>query len=212
MNTKTQGVAVLFARSDSIYKSFSECDVWDAERDALTWPGGAPVVAHPPCRLWGRLFALSTAPETERATGFFAVEAVRRWGGVLEHPAHSKLWKAAGLPKPGMVDKWGGWTLSAPQFWWGHRAYKRTWFYICGVSPAGVPPVPLVLGDAEFRIGGPPSTWRKAQGWKELPCVTKREREATPPALARWLVDLAHRARMPAAAGAAAKVGIQAAA
>ena len=27
-------VAVLFARSDSIYKSMPECDVWDIERDA----------------------------------------------------------------------------------------------------------------------------------------------------------------------------------
>ena len=48
-------VAVLFARADSNYKQLPECDVWDAERDARKWPGGCPVVAHPPCRAWGRL-------------------------------------------------------------------------------------------------------------------------------------------------------------
>ena len=46
-------VAILFARSDSYYKTLPECDVWDIERDARKWPGGAPVVAHPPCRAWG---------------------------------------------------------------------------------------------------------------------------------------------------------------
>src|ERR1019366_1890829 len=32
-------VAVLFARSDSIYKMLPGLDVWDAERDALNWNG-----------------------------------------------------------------------------------------------------------------------------------------------------------------------------
>ncbi len=38
-------VAVLFARADSHYKALPGSDVWDAERDALRWPGGCPVVA-----------------------------------------------------------------------------------------------------------------------------------------------------------------------
>lgn len=46
-------VAVLFARSDSVYKSIPGCDVWDINRDARNWKGGAPIVAHPPCRAWG---------------------------------------------------------------------------------------------------------------------------------------------------------------
>lgn len=44
------GVAVLFARQDSHYKSIAGVDVWDIDRDARKWPGGMPVVAHPPCR------------------------------------------------------------------------------------------------------------------------------------------------------------------
>jgi hypothetical protein len=46
-------VAILFARKDSIYKTMPGCDVWDIDRDARNWPGGAPIVGHPPCRAWG---------------------------------------------------------------------------------------------------------------------------------------------------------------
>ena len=42
-------IAILFARKDSVYKAMPGLDVYDFERDALTWPGGAPLIAHPPC-------------------------------------------------------------------------------------------------------------------------------------------------------------------
>ena len=48
-------VAVLFVRSDSVYKQMADVDCYDIDRDARTWPGGCPVVAHPPCRAWGLL-------------------------------------------------------------------------------------------------------------------------------------------------------------
>jgi len=44
-----------FARPDSIYKSLPGCDVFDLARDARTYNGSYPVIAHPPCRAWGRL-------------------------------------------------------------------------------------------------------------------------------------------------------------
>lgn len=56
-----QTVAVLFARADSTYKTLPGTDVWDIERNAKLWPGGAPVVAHPPCRAWGRLRKLANS-------------------------------------------------------------------------------------------------------------------------------------------------------
>lgn len=119
----------------------------------------------------------------------FAVDTVRRVGGVLEHPAQSSLWGVAGLPRPGCKpDKFGGWTFPIVQFWFGHRAMKATWLYIVGVSPAGVPIIPLVLGDAPRVI---------AQNHKRKttrrPEVTDREREATPVDLAKWLLELANR-------------------
>ena len=132
MTAEPGAVAVLFARRDSIYKSIDGCDVYDADRDALTWPGGMPVVAHPPCRGWGRLRHFARPAEFELALGPWAVDQVRRHGGVLEHPAYSQLWLYCALPAPGATDTVGGWTLPIWQSWFGHRADKATWHYTVG--------------------------------------------------------------------------------
>jgi hypothetical protein len=183
-------VAVLFARRDSIYKrsqfvALAGLDVYDIDRDARTWPGGCPVIAHPPCRSWGRLRHFARAPEGEHELGFWAVEQVRQYGGVLEHPASSTLWPAAELPKPGEFDSFNGWTLAAPQWWWGHRARKDTLFYIRGVGPDEIPPLP-------FRLGQPSHVVQSRKRGSR-PHIPKAERERTPFRLAIWLVDLARR-------------------
>ena len=79
-------IAILFARSDSIYHQL-DADVWDEDRDARQFPGGVQVVAHPPCRAWGRLRRFAKPAPHEKDLARFAVAQVRRWGGVLEHPA-----------------------------------------------------------------------------------------------------------------------------
>ena len=187
-------IAVLFARRDSIYFSLADCDVWDAARNALLWPGGVPCIAHPPCRLWGQLRQFSSAPAEEKDLGPWAIAQVRRWGGVVEHPASSGLWAATGCPTPAQGhDRYEGWTLGIHQYWFGHRACKPTWLYIVGCEPSATPPVPLVLGEAMHVIG------RKRPYAK--PEVSKREREATPPALAHWLVEVAHQCRKEALHG-----------
>lgn len=187
-------VAVLFARADSHYKTFPQCDVWDAERDARRWPGGGPVVAHPPCRGWGRLRHFAKPREDELALGLWAVDQVRTWGGVLEHPAFSQLWLARCLPPPGQVDVFGGRTFSAPQRWWGHQADKETWFYIVGAEPRDWPAVPLSF-DPPTRYVAAKSGFRKGMpGW--MPDMTTAEREKTPPEMAAWLVELASSCRV----------------
>ncbi len=188
-------VAVLFARADSVYKAIPECDVWDAERDARRWPGGAPVVAHPPCRAWGTLRALAKPRPDEKELAVWAVAQVRKFGGVLEHPKRSTLWPHCGLPAIGEKDIFGGWTLPIFQSSWGHRAEKATLLYIVGCAPAQIPDMPFVLGEASHVIA---SSGRRTdgsrmhrgdKGWR--PEVNKSEREHTPPALAEWLVALA---------------------
>ena len=193
MSASARPVAVLFARADSIYKALPSADVWDEARDARLWPGGAPVVAHPPCRGWGKLRRFARPLPGELGLGPWAVEQVRKHGGVLEHPAHSTLWSAAGLPPPGQADAWGGWTLPILQHWWGHRAAKATWLYVVGCAPAAIPPIPLVLGRAGHVCCGTRMR-RGSQGWR--PEITKAEREHTPRALAEWLLDLARRTQM----------------
>lgn len=192
-------IAVLFARRDSVYKTFEGCDVFDADRDALTFAGDMPVVAHPPCRAWGGLRKLAKPRDGEKELAIWAVGVVRKNGGVLEHPRGSTLWKhpfeGGGLPLPtDGADAFGGYTLDVCQHWWGHKAEKRTWLYIVGVPRSRLPQLPLVLGKGTHVITQSRSynntRFKKGmQGWR--PEVTKAEREHTPAALAKWLVQLA---------------------
>lgn len=188
-------VAVLCARPDSIYKTLPGCDVYDAARDARTFSGSGPVVCHPPCRLWGKLatFANVENPHAEKALAHLCVNWVRSNGGVLEHPLSSGLWESAGLPRPGIRDSFGGFTVAMPQKWFGHRAEKWSWFYVCGMSPADLPAIPFELGEASHVIANSPNRQGLANARPE---VTKRERDATPPQLANWLIDAARRAAM----------------
>jgi hypothetical protein len=194
-------VAVLFARADSNYKALPDVDVYDMERDARTYDGPWPVVAHPPCRGWGRLRRFAKVRADERNLARLAVALVREFGGVLEHPEGSTLWPAQALPRPGERDAFGGWTLGISQHWFGHRAEKLTLLYIVGAEPADVPPIPMHLGGATHVIAQHrtlPDGRRLVKGmagWR--PEVTKSEREHTPPALAQWLVELAAKCKTP---------------
>lgn len=188
--TEAPEVAALYVRRDSVYKTLAGVDAWDEDRDARGWPGGAPVVAHPPCRLWAKLrqFAKASDPVAERQLAVDAIRRVQRFGGVLEHPAESTLWAHMGLPRPGRApDQFGGWTACVRQCDWGHKAEKLTWLYIVGVHPDDLPPMPPP-GEPTGLIKptrGVPRDGRKI--------VTKAEREHTPPEFARWLVDVARR-------------------
>ena len=183
-------MAALFVRADSIYKTLPGVDAWDETRDARKWPGGCPVVAHPPCRLWAKLrqFAKSSNPEAERQLAIDAVGRVREFGGVIEHPAESTLWAACGMPTPGRApDRFGGWTAEIRQCDWGHKAEKLTWLYIVGCHPDALPafPAPREPTGLIKPRRGVPRDGRKI--------VTKAEREHTPPELAQWLIELARR-------------------
>lgn len=172
-------VAVLFARKNSCYKGFDLADVFDAERDARNYRGNAPVVAHPPCRAWGRLSHLAKPRDDERELAFFAADSVRAYGGVLEHPAGSKLWSDYRLPLPGQRDSFGGFTMPILQSWFGHPAPKNTWLYVVGCRPSDVPAFPMHLGRASGRVES----------------LSRAAREATPVQMAEWLLNLANGCR-----------------
>jgi len=138
-------VAALFVDSHGCYAELPGVDLWDEARDARTYPGPYPVVAHPPCSRWCRLAGLVEARWGHRRgddDGCFAsaLASVRQWGGVLEHPAYSDAWPAHDLNRPPTGGHWvnadllGGWTCYVEQHRYGHPAKKATWLYAFGVE------------------------------------------------------------------------------
>ncbi len=141
-------IAALYVKTDGSYYGLPDVDPWDQTRDARKYAGPHPVVAHPPCQRWGKMWAGS--PLVVARTGFrkgkgdddgcfaAAIAAVRTFGGVLEHPDQSHAWSAFGLNKPPrnggwiMADFYGGWTCCVEQGRYGHYARKPTWLYAVG--------------------------------------------------------------------------------
>jgi hypothetical protein len=181
-------VAALYVEVDSVYKSMPAVDCYDVLRDARTYCGHFPIVAHPPCRLWGQMSHMSTADESEKELAIHAVELCKRNGGVVEHPLGSALWKSMRLPLPGHpADEWGGFTIDVQQVWWGHVCQKPTRLYIVGIARTDVPPFPRAPGPATRCVARD----IKKPGGRRLKHCTKRQRSATPPKFAKWLVTVA---------------------
>lgn len=179
----TPKVSALFVRRNSIYKKLG-VDCWDIDRDARNFPGGNPVIAHPPCRAWGKLKAFAKPRPGEKELAILAIKFVRENGGVLEHPSGSSLFIEY-LPKPAQKDAYG-FTISVDQHWWGHKARKRTYLYIVGCDEKDLPPIPLNFHAITHIVST--SRISRRNGLKEL---SKAAREATPPAFAKWLIDTA---------------------
>jgi hypothetical protein len=131
-------------------------DWWGADRDARLYAGPRPIVAHPPCGPWGRLAHMCRHQDVTLAP--IAVRQVQRWGGVLEHPADSRLWPHCGLPLPGgqgdLFSPRGDHTIEIEQWWWGHPMPKRTWLYVVGA--ARMPPLPAELPARPRYVPAPP--------------------------------------------------------
>ena len=135
----TPTVAALYVDSRGVYANLPGVEVWDEARDARLYAGPWPVVAHPPCK-WYSLMG-NCRPELREGNdgGCFeaALAAVRAFGGVLEHPRHTRAWKRCGLHRPAAMG-WcrslhdEGWTCEVDQYWYGHRCNKPTWLYYVG--------------------------------------------------------------------------------
>lgn len=139
-------IAALYIEAGGAYCDLAGVDPWDVTRDARTYAGPHPVVAHPPCERWGRFWHGSPRKPHQFAKGddggcfAAALASVRQCGGVLEHPADSLAWAAHGLSAPPRAGGWhgadflGGWTCYVEQGFYGHAARKPTWLYANGVD------------------------------------------------------------------------------
>jgi hypothetical protein len=164
MNAKT--VAALYVERDGTYFGLPNVDPWDETRDARTYPGPHPVIAHPPCQRWGRFWHGSTRKphqfEKGADGGCFAaaLKAVKTYGGVPEHPADSHAWEAFGIPKPRreggwtdaclLFEKLPAWTCCVYQGHYGHFSGKPTWLIAAGLERDELPE--LRWGKTEQRI------------------------------------------------------------
>lgn len=139
-------IAALYVEPNGAYYGIESVDPWDETRDARAYSGPHPVVAHPPCQRWGRYWhGAPNNPHQYRLGedgGCFAaaLTAVRNYGGILEHPAHSKAWDFFGLTRPKAGEGWikadvfGGWTCQVEQGHYGHMSRKATWLYAAKVE------------------------------------------------------------------------------
>ncbi len=187
-------VAALYVESGGAYYGLPDIDPWDVNRDARNYRGPYPVVAHPPCQLWVNLAGVNykryggphNRPGNDQGCFALALDAVRRWGGVLEHPAGSYAWDTFALTKPEGIGWYrardGGWVCEVWQSAYGHRARKRTWLYYFGAKP--------------HELNWAREAGTHQVGWfdRAKPTLSKREACATPPAFRDELILLARRA------------------
>lgn len=140
-------IAALYVQTNGIYANVPGIDPWDAGRDARKYIGPHPVIAHPPCQLWGKFAKINfmrwggehNKPGNDGGCFAAATLSVIAWGGVLEHPAQSYAFKAHGIPAPnGHGWQQIGKTEYVCEVWqsaYGHLANKRTWLFYSGKNP-----------------------------------------------------------------------------
>lgn len=200
-------IAALYVQTGGCYFGLPDVDPWDEARDARTYPGPHPVVAHPPCERWGRYWHGGPSARVRRVKGDdhgcfrAALASVRRWGGVLEHPEASAAWAAHGLNAPPRHGGWvvadfvGGWTCCVEQGHYGHPARKATWLYACGVD---LPTLRWGASEAEAKLDDgyhSAEERRRAVRTGVVQRLSHRQRAATPPAFRDLLLSIARSAR-----------------
>jgi len=201
-------IAALYVEAGGVYCDLADVDPWDRTRDARRYDGPLPVVAHPPCERWGRYWSGGPNLANPRKLmgddgGCFAaaLAAVRRFGGVLEHPEGSHAWRAFRLMAPprhggwiraDWIDGFDGWTCCVEQGAYGHAARKATWLYAHGVE---LPSLKWGRAEGEFlRLEDDLSAEQRARAVKTGICqqrLSHRQRATTPIAFRDLLLAIA---------------------
>lgn len=193
-------IAALYVERGGSYWDLPGVDAWDAERDARLYEGPHSVIAHPPCQRWGQLGLVNfirwggehNRPGNDNGCFEAALASVRKWGGVLEHPAKSKAFAHHGLTRPTRLG-WhrcfdGGWTCEVWQSAYGHRANKATWLYYYG--DALPPSLNWSRPIGTHQVGYQDHRGKAAN----KPTLSGSEAAHTPPAFRDLLIEMARSA------------------
>ena len=174
----------LFVQSNGVY-FVDGVDCWDEKRDARNYKGLLPVVAHPPCQLWGNMAFVNYSrwggehnkPFNDLGCFESALQNVNRCGGVLEHPAKTRAFDFYGIQKPskkGWLDCGKYWVCEVWQSAYGHKANKATWLYYVGNKP------PFELNWEELK-GTHQIGFQDQRGKaRNKPTLSKKEANSTP--------------------------------
>lgn len=197
-------IAALFVQTNGTYFGLSGVDPWDEKRDARRYDGPYPVVAHPPCSRWCRLAGL-----VEKRWGHMrgddggcfasALDSVRRFGGVLEHPAYSDAWAFHDLTPPITGGGWttadflGGWTCYVEQGRYGHLAKKASWLYAKGIDLPSLRWGHVAYQDVKALVSWCGNRVRRDE---RRPRLSKRSASATPTEFRDALIAMAETASM----------------
>lgn len=168
-------IAVLCAAPGSHYYEIPGLDVYDRDRDARSFIGSVPIIAHPPCAQWSRLRMFARVDPGTKALANWCYD---RWlcnGGVFEHPVSSLVWKefdwsAGRLYKVDLKD-----------FGFGARKTTILAFRKCG--PSSMP----ISFDAITHIVSGGSKGAKRARSRGL--SIKWDANVTPLLFDQWLVD-----------------------
>jgi hypothetical protein len=191
-------VAALFVEAGGVYFGRDDVDPWDITRDARKYAGPLPVVAHPPCQLWGAFAKINfqrwggehNRPGNDGGCFLSALISVRLFGGVLEHPANSAAFEKFGLQRPPCGGRWkmirsNEWVCEVCQSNYGHRAMKKTWLFYRG----NVQPPELIWGN---KPGTHQCGFHDQRGKdRNKPTLGRKEANRTPPAFAELLISIA---------------------
>lgn len=199
-------IAALYVAKDGPYFKLPNVDPWDESRDARKYRGPYPVVAHPPCERWGRYWSGGPSAKVRRLKGDDlgcfdrALWAVRNFGGVLEHPAHSAAWPYYRLAPPfekgwsSSSDGSGAWVCHVHQGHYGHSADKATWLYVKARRPLPE----LIWGPCEGKLRMDEGFHSKEEraaarsaGKKPIPRLSKAENIHTPIPFRNLLISIA---------------------
>lgn len=198
-------IAALYVQKNGCYAGLPGVDCWDIDRDARKYTGPWSVVAHPPCQLWTKFARVNfvrwggehNRPGNDGGCFESALNAVRTWGGVLEHPATSYAWSHFKLMRP-KPNTWtfykGEYVCEVWQSAYGHCANKATWLLYRGPYPP--PPLRWERPEGLFQIGRQDQRGKAAN----KPTIGGKAASATPPEFRDLLISLAASASMRVAA------------